>query len=122
MLEKYVVPDGMLKAANKAWDHFSGIGIGARIKVMLEAALQWATENPQVPTLQQAQDLREDFIALPSKEFVQFVTEEWQRRMWLSTEPEMIGPETVEEFCSRFRTIREAVIEAYRRGLKAAAK
>ena len=42
---KVVVPEGMMKAADEAWDHFGGIGVDNRIRVSLEAALIWLMED-----------------------------------------------------------------------------
>ena len=110
--KRVVVPEGMYDAAMKYQD--SGIQCGAA----LEAALRWLSENPIVPSVEQCDAIRD--VLGPREDLMQWqvkeVAFEWQRRIFLAPEPEMIGEETLDRFCARFRTIGEAALEAYRLG------
>ena len=79
------VPEGMLKAALERWplhgdeDH--------RTLDRLEAALQWLSENPIVPTSEQSEELAERSGISTGN--VQYALSLWQRRMFLAPEPEI---------------------------------
>lgn len=127
---KIVVPEGMLNAAyRESIKDADGIiryspTDGVRqleqlgMKGILGAALAWLADNPIVPTLEQYRELRAARNYGVSMEDQKFYYAEWQRRMFIAPERHMIGPETLNEFCSRYRTIEEAVIEAFHRGRK----
>lgn len=114
-MKKIVVPDGMYLAALPHQDS------GTQCSAALEAALRWLSENPIVPTDEQIQAtcaaISEDWrVGEPFEDTYRDLLVEWQRKMFLAPEPEMIGSETVGEFCSRFKTIAEAATEAYKLG------
>lgn len=118
MTEKKIkVPEGMLKAAVAEWY----VATGERdfcIRMILEAALRWLSENPIVPDDEQCLQLwRGSAGADTTADCTRNTVSNWQRRMFLAPpESEMIGAETLEHFCSRFQTIGEAVSEAFRIG------
>ena len=119
---KIKVPKGMLDAFHRAENQNGTKWDGAVLDAMLEAALRWLTENPIVPTKEQAKDVAQSLLPdFQDRENVGraiLVLVDWQRRMFLAPEPEFIGNETVARFCARFQTIGEAAIEAYRLGQK----
>jgi len=132
MEKKLVVPSGMVDAAyGKAIEDADGkvryspvdaVKSHERLGVerILEAALRWLSENPIEPTQKQSRKLYADVPqGLLVDEVPSWYAIVWQRRMFLAPELEMIGQEPLEQFCSRFRTIGEAVLEAYRRGKEA---
>jgi hypothetical protein len=94
--KKYAVPEGMLNAVQNAlvgyWrDH--SVTSESSITVVLESALSWLAENPVTPTNQQ---LFEISGSLPVKmaqivwsERDRALLAEWQRRMFLASEPEI---------------------------------
>jgi len=91
--KRIVVPEGMLRAAIDA----SGITNHVTITEAVEAALDWQSENPQVPTDEQCDELinmiganGRSLVRYPSrisKEQARNMLVEWQRRMYLSPEP-----------------------------------
>lgn len=101
---KILVPRGMLDAALPYCNN--------QMHSALEAALLWLSENPIVPNVKQKQQLAKDAGYDPWHAGIV----EWQRRMFFEPEPEHIGVETLDEFCSRHRTIGTAALEAYRLG------
>lgn len=125
-LKKYVVPEGMLKAAYEtAWGESPKDTIVQTFKVALEAALLWLSENPIVPT----DDFVEEAIREHSRTNIKWACAEWQCRMFLSPEPEM--PEAIKELLpfppnvvilddNLYNKIKahldRVAIEAYRRG------
>jgi len=122
MEKKIVVPEGMMKAAIFAWrlHPIRGYPPEDAVCKAVEAALRWLSEHPIVPTQKQSRKLYADVPqGLLVDEVPSWYAVEWQRRMFLAPESEMIGQEPLEQFCSRFRTIGEAVLEAYRRGKEA---
>lgn len=52
MEKKYVVPEGMLKAAIEAGQAHDGFKAN-NLPVCLEAVVRWWSENPTVPTMRQ---------------------------------------------------------------------
>lgn len=111
-MTKYKIPDGMVKEAlNEFFKAASLNGLsapltdGQRLLYALEAALRWMAENPIVPTDEQALALYHFAYKYPGKNYgkypstyegyAQCITEEWQRRMFLESEPEV--PEEIKE-------------------------
>lgn len=117
--KKIKVPEGMLKAAREATRQW------LLTEVALEAALRWLSENPIVPTDEQYSDLSAELVkynySLPSMKFAAI---EWQRRMFLASEPEI--PEEVRDFHAwaevyfgshpELENIKDNFMKAYRRG------
>jgi len=111
--QKYVVPEGGLKAAIKGWDNFGGIGVDARIKEILEAFIRWQAENPVGPTDTQFGELvKECSRADPA--FWEKTTEwhraiilcgVWQSRMYLAPQ---FDPSLGGILCGRTFTQNEA--------------
>lgn len=95
---KIKVPDGMLNAAVNSRN-----GLGRELgwssstcTAILEAALQWLSENPQVPTLNQVDEMR---VHLGIKycawtTIIKPFLMEWQRRMFMAEDevPEQLKP------------------------------
>lgn len=101
---RYIVPEGMLKAAMKpfGWHedrypaHTGAFCEGVCVRDILEAALQWWSENPIVPTEEQCNELI-DLIGANGRASVRYPSRidvsqvrvglsEWQRRMFLAPE------------------------------------
>ena len=89
MIDKKVVPEGMLDAAMRA-SMEAGLGIGpsTELRVVLEAALRWQKENPPVPT----DDFVEEVIREHSRTNVKWSCVEWVRRMYDAPEPVISAP------------------------------
>lgn len=112
--KKIVVPEGMLKAAREAgrltsWDSYS----------MLAAALLWLSENPIVPTGLVESDMYSEWKKGHDLLYPMWVLREWQRRMFLTPEPEV--PEEIKDLVEGMSwntTTPKAIIEAFRRGQK----
>jgi hypothetical protein len=85
---KIKVPEGMLTAGNDAVMSQSccpcSTCVGNR-EAILEAALLWLSENPIVPTVAQWSDIYHNSDARSAR----WRCVEWQRRMFLSPEPEV---------------------------------
>ena len=135
---KVKVPNGMLKAVEDRYGDVYASGFYRKVVTAdLEAALNWLSENPIVPTAADALTLLQERVAsghLSNKEYcaipattIRCVIREWQRRMFLAPEPE--GPEVPEvpeevkdlmdilgTKCSYMTYL--SIIEAYRRGQK----
>lgn len=127
-----VVPGGMLKAAYASVNMATHNSVEKSywIKSGLEAAMRWLAENRKLPDGKEVREMLEDSLqywfpgemslkkeaALSIHNRLNALWDEFQRRMFLAPEPEMIGEETVAQFCVRFQTIGEAALEAYRRG------
>jgi len=80
--KKIIVPEGMLKAVNAAFDS------GKRKPVeLLEAALRWLSENPVVPTRGQLHDIMGQRFYYEDHIIKGII--EWQRRMFLAPEEEI---------------------------------
>jgi hypothetical protein len=134
--KKYVVPEGMLKAAIEASDSLPYMKTD--IRRGLEAAFRWLAENPIVPTDKQVREMIAPKFGINSKELngnmiasgiTAAIT--WQRRMFLVSEPEV--PEEIKDLLipNFFNSIdvilgiektrseddyRKNIIEAYHRG------
>jgi len=129
------IPEGMLNVALQKAHETRSFGV-VPIRDVLEAALRWLSENPIVPTDEQAADLYNANLDIDySKKYdaTHAVVVEWQRRMFLSPEPEI--PEDVKDLgiCSKLeqssqhwdwsgregdleKVVEQIAIEAYRRG------
>jgi len=133
--KKYVIPEGMLNVAIFAlasnWDFFDTKHCTERV---LEAAVCWLAENPIVPTMRQADEILSPLCGIPSNRVsgrlsnaAVEVAVEWQRRMFLASEPEI--PEAVKDMMwqdiggsvpdHKIDEHNRDVAEAYQRGLKA---
>lgn len=113
MEKKIVVPEGMLRSATAEGARWSDRNNSVIHE--LEAALRWLSENPIVPTPQQWKDIEE---SVPMFHIWDRVGE-WQRRMFLSPEPEV--PEEIKDLVEGMSwnsTTPKAIIEAFRRGQK----
>lgn len=114
-MSKYLIPDGMLQAGRGAYDAYVTAEEGS-LRI-LEAGAKWLSENPIVPTPEQLQSIADKNNRGKSyPEAIEMYVIGFQKIMFLKAEPEMIGEETVGQFCARHQTIGKAVIEAYRRG------
>lgn len=77
--KKIVVPEGMRVAvAHALFNKFGSTDYHPRIRIALEEACSWLSENPIVPTERQFQDM-EDEHARPN---CRWMVIEWQRRMF----------------------------------------
>ncbi len=97
---KFVVPEGGLKAVDKAISearhrrkkHYGDDELiaGTVRDITLASFIAWQSENPQVPTEDQVRLMKSD---LRYRDGVDFDTlklcAEWQRRMYLAPEPEV---------------------------------
>jgi hypothetical protein len=93
-----VVPEGMLKVAMDD----SGSQVehdGFLVELALQAALCWLSENPMVPNEDQVIAILDDskFNGCSNEaiDVAQYVSEEWQRRMFLPPKPEV--PEAIKD-------------------------
>lgn len=119
-MSKIVVPDGMYLAAMKHQD--SGIQCSAS----LEAALLWLSENPVVPTLDQAISVASSIEPGRSADSLSVQCyAEWQRRMFLAPDPDdpikdILYDESQVDHCGQVAVrpsrLNECLREAYRRG------
>jgi hypothetical protein len=105
--KKIVVPEGMLNAANKALAVRDGNGV----YIVLETALRWLSQNPIVPTSEQALEMFRyygDCIPHPEGEFsrVKAMLTEWQRRMFV--EPKPADPRKLVEAIILHKVTRES--------------
>lgn len=126
---KIKVPEGMLKAALKPFpDNQWAIREESRMRLHLEAALRWLSENPIVPTSKDLEKIAHNgrFTGEPSASSWCI---EWQRRMFL-VEPEV--PEEIKDLLHPTKwqdaagqsgptlinpeLANEHIIEAFRRG------
>ena len=90
---KYLVPEGMLRAAWHAqlpadnptfeWDEGDEMSRKFYRRIM-EAALRWLSDNPQVPTMEQATEMSDS--GHPCVLDGVWYATEWQRRMFLAPE------------------------------------
>ena len=127
--KKIVVPDGMRVAAAKAVHETCGkVDYHPQIRIALEAALCWLSENPIVPTHEQLQkiaDFHKRGTCYP--ESINLYVVGFQECMFLAPEPVpedikdllCAGEDTVKEAYFRPDIYNERIIEAYRRGQKA---
>jgi len=97
-MAKIKVPEGMLEAAMRA-SLEAGLAIGpsTELRIPIEAALRWLSENPIEPSLEQSAILRDLACVVsagygthdPTAAAAAAVAMEWQRRMFLAPEPEV---------------------------------
>ena len=134
-MSKYIVPEGMLKAARSAWNR--SITRQERTPgdiTILEAALLWLSKNPMCPTHAEVESILAmvQFQSLrgTSLDGLQDFAAMWQRRCFLAPEPEV--PEAIKSLI--FPTpqgipvviadnsvtvqveVNNRILEAYRRG------
>lgn len=89
MEKKIVVPEGMLKAACRAWpngsfDYVDDDSYGLFTRPVLEAALRWLAENPIVPTDEQMGDMPDSVLTNRGGWLGIELIVEWQKRMFLA--------------------------------------
>ena len=115
---KYVVPEGMLKAAQSS-------ALGGEFPIMefirrgVEAAIRWQSENPPVMSRgQQVEVLKE---ADGIKGSVSDIATSWIRRMYRA--PELVVPEEIKDLLRQDGSVtygvsehNTAVLMAYHRG------
>ena len=127
-MKKIIVPEFVLKAASDAWN---ATKTGDRVTHNIaEAALCWLSENPIVPTQQQASEMWQVYVGLRGNavDSIAGCMAEWQRRMFITPEPEV--PEEVKDLlldeniptADYSRPTRDyyntQILEAFRRGQK----
>lgn len=93
--KKYVVPDGMRIAAG---GNTGGVDPEGYILYLgLQGAIKWLSENPQMPTIKQLEEMwnqiPESTANYPYWQKVREVMAEWQRRMFLAPEPPKSFPD-----------------------------
>lgn len=119
--KRYVVPEGMLKAAHEI---LSPMASSTHISFALASTLSWLSENPIVPSDDRIGEMlaaKNHFIGhFDPTDWIRWGAAEWQRRMFLAPEP--VAPEEVKRLLfTTFTHIRRedanvAILEAYRRG------
>jgi hypothetical protein len=114
---KIVVPTGMLAAVCDA----RCVSHRSVVQVILEVALGWLSQNPLVPTSQQAQEiLREHRRETGEWPTHPEVCAMWQRRMFLAPKEEV--PKEIADMMREgtgimpFEELNAIILEAYRRG------
>lgn len=94
--KRYQVPDGMLKAATERGEQYDGV-CDKDLRVRLEAAVRWWSENPQRPTDYQFGKVitacRDSVGAVKWERGTEWMRagmlcHEWQRQMFLAPEPQ----------------------------------
>ena len=131
MAERIVIPEGMLDAFEDAHveyllKHKSDPLVPMKACIFaLEAALRWLSENPIVPTMEQATEMSDS--GHPCVLDGVWYATEWQRRMFLA--PDLEVPEDVDDLLwpvgchTSVETVEQInnkrIIEAYRRGKEA---
>ena len=97
--KRYVVPDGMLKAAMDSRKLISGQVTGwsdALCLQVLEAALGWLAENPLMPEPEQWSQLFKDYGKVVSVEDqLKWTLYQWQKRMFL--EPQQTDHDRIKD-------------------------
>ena len=88
-MKRVIVPEGMVKAAIFAWrlHPIRGYPPEDAVCKAVEAALRWLSENPIVPTMEQATEMSDS--GHPCVLDGVWYATEWQRRMFLAPEPEV---------------------------------
>ena len=128
MEKKIVIPDGMLDAFEDAHveyllKHKSDPLVPMKACIFaLEAALRWLSENPIVPTMEQATEMSDS--GHPCVLDGVWYATEWQRRMFLALEPE--APESVKHLLLQGQwdpmpsrdVYNQRIIDAYNQGKK----
>ena len=128
MEKRYIVPEGMLKAARTAvFVYIQTLSVieymddNHLAKVALEAALRWLSENAPKPTSRDIQNMS-DWMTDNGDQYhsTESYCEEWVRRMFLAPEPEPEIPEEIKDLLVEgiAPTLNQnhSIIEAYRRG------
>ena len=130
-MKKIIVPEGMEHAVvREVFEQCGRVDYHPQIRVGLEAALLWLSENPIAPTDEQVEELQEYSFNNIHGSKMQLVWSlfEWQRRMFLAPEPEV--PEEVKDLlldeniptADYSRPTRDyyntQILEAFRRGQK----
>ena len=118
MEKRYVVPEGMFNAAMDCHNYTPDARV---IRKELEAALRWLAENPMIPTDKQLGEIRGNIVHTYGSDITWHICAEWQRRMFLSPEPE-VPEEIIDLLCRGDVDRNPLILEAYRRGLKAGEK
>lgn len=98
--KRVVVPQGMIEAGkerDRLNSGYNGFRDYQRAEAILEAGLRWLSENPIIPTQQQALDMVTGgkFDSFDNWELVRWGACEWQRRMFLSPETDI--PQAVKD-------------------------
>lgn len=114
--KKYVVPEGMLKAAEKRLKTCYGLADFAQM--ILEIAIRWLAENPIVPTLEQVEKISSVVMKSDRRGTADYYVE-FQRIMFLAPEPDPDEP--IKDLLGKAMAytadcLSERVREAYRRG------
>ena len=118
--KKIVLPEGMLKAAMDDIGERRGTYGGRIIEGALEAALRWLSDHPIIPTDTQMQALWDDSVGAGPFGTAKFAAVNWQRRMFLASEPEV--PEEIKDLMLvgvNEEVSNKNIIEAFRRGKQA---
>ena len=132
-MKKIIVPEFVLKAVSDAWN---ATKTGDRVTHNIaEAVCRAISENPIVPTQQQASEMWQVYVGLRGNavDSIAGCMAEWQRRMFLAPEPEVpeeisnlmwsdwqrqLGlPQTLGSWAP-LESHNSQVIEAFRRGQK----
>jgi hypothetical protein len=117
---RIIVPEGMFTAFIGAENHDGPKWDDRVLYKMLKAALLWLSENPIVPTLEQAEYMYDGAKGSHSAS-IQYCMTEWQRRMFLAPEP--WHPEEIKDMLSDGKDAasmqyNKDILEAFRRGQK----
>lgn len=126
MTGKIVVPEGMIKVAEQSYceaDPRQQNNVTAAASHVLEAALRWLSENPILPASHNTcEEMHRTVNAKGYCCYQSALLAEWQRRMFLSPEPE-IPAEIADLMWARLERDgcdaedhNKEIIEAYRRG------
>jgi hypothetical protein len=118
---KIKVPEGMMDVAETAIHNCPEETSRNMARSSLEAALAWLAENPIVPTTSDDFSfLSSDYRLMDGYEanLVKSITK-WQRRMFLAPDPDEPIKDLLEgKHVHGFNDSKEALREAYRRGLE----
>lgn len=125
-MKKIVVPEGMMKAAIAAWrlHPIRGYPPEDAVCKAVEAAVCWLSENPVVPTKEQANDLWKATTGAQKDEWPILVATKFQRLLFLAPEPE--APESVKHLLLQGQwdpmpsrdVYNQRIIDAYNQGKK----
>lgn len=115
--KQYEVPEKMLEAAMRAsLDAGLPIGPSTELKIPIEAALRWLSENPITPSTQQWSELYHSSPSMTGRQRAA----EWQRRMFIKPEPQ--EPEELQKILHRTCKGNYDIIEAYHLGRRSKEK
>ncbi len=121
-VKRIVVPSGMVEAAMDATIPQAHTNKERRnVYLAVEASLRWLSENPIIPTDEQVEEMRIKLV--PVHPHWGNIVAEWQRRMFLAPELEVLEP-IKDLLCgggdaeAYFRPdiYNDRIVEAYRRG------